>query len=103
MRWSSWSNLGAAVVLIGDSYVEASLFPRAKSGDGYISVPVGTVDRPRSEAEKRQTGSIVTELENRIYFYATTSRSPIFQQAFTASQIFTLISQQSRLEHLPKR
>lgn len=86
MRWSSWSNLGAAAALIGDSCVEASLFPRAKSGDGYISVPVGTIDRPRSETEKRQGGSIVTELENRIYFYATTSKSILVQPTLTTSQ-----------------
>lgn len=66
-----WTTLGA--VLLGGTCVDAvGLFPRAKAGKGYLSVPVGTVDRPR-KTTKRQDGSIVTTLENMDFFYATDS------------------------------
>ncbi|KAH7305010.1 aspartic peptidase domain-containing protein [Stachybotrys elegans] len=46
------------------------MFPRAVHGNGFLSVPVGTVDRPHNA--KRQEGHpVTTTLENMDFFYAT--------------------------------
>jgi hypothetical protein len=52
--------------------VQGLHFPRAVSGDGYLAIPIGTVDRPRNQ--KRQS-EIETLLTNEEFFYATESES----------------------------
>lgn len=54
--------------------VQAAQFPRAKRGNGFISVPVGKVVRPGHNGSigKRGDGdSTLAELSNMGYFYAT--------------------------------
>lgn len=56
--------------------VEAGRFPRAKRGNGFLSVPVGAVGRSGRSGSgsvgKREDGeSIRTVLDNMGYFYAT--------------------------------
>ncbi|CAM1502210.1 Fc.00g041940.m01.CDS01 [Cosmosporella sp. VM-42] len=65
-----WTTLGAAITLLGSNYADAANFPRAVKGDGFLAVPVGTIDRPK-RTTKRADGSISTTLENMDFFYAT--------------------------------
>ncbi|KAH8654306.1 aspartic peptidase domain-containing protein, partial [Ilyonectria robusta] len=46
------------------------LFPRAVAGKGFLSVPVGTVNKPKKDKAKRQDGTILQQLENKEFFYA---------------------------------
>ncbi|KAK5998859.1 Candidapepsin-1 [Cladobotryum mycophilum] len=48
------------------------LFPRAVAGDGFLSVPVGTVKAPYNIGAKRKraANAIDVELENKDFFYA---------------------------------
>ncbi|KAF4968304.1 hypothetical protein FSARC_4249 [Fusarium sarcochroum] len=68
MRWTTLST--AAAVL---SSVEAVSFPRSTSGKGYLSMHVGTVDRPKNKEHKRadEDDAIAVRLENKDFFYAT--------------------------------
>ncbi|KAM5361270.1 hypothetical protein ACJZ2D_013219 [Fusarium nematophilum] len=68
-----WTTLGAAAAVLSSSCADAVSFPRSTSGKGYLSVPVGTIDKPKkSKAEKRQEdNTILTTLENMDFFYAT--------------------------------
>ncbi|KAH6973730.1 aspartic peptidase domain-containing protein [Ilyonectria sp. MPI-CAGE-AT-0026] len=67
MRWTTW---GPALAVLSSSCAEAALFPRAVAGKGFLSVPVGTVDKPKKDKAKRQEGTILQQLENREFFYA---------------------------------
>lgn len=72
------STLGAvlALLLTNDGVQAERRFPLAKRGNGFLSVPVGTVDKP-SHIVKRQDGEgnpIATVLENMDFFYATESK-----------------------------
>lgn len=55
--------------LLASNAVEAARFPRAVKGNGFLKVPVGTVDRPH----KVKRDAIDTVLDNRKFFYATDS------------------------------
>ncbi|KEY68143.1 hypothetical protein S7711_08332 [Stachybotrys chartarum IBT 7711] len=58
--------------LVDETVGSSNLFPRARRGNGFLAVPVGTVDKGRSRRVRRQEGeSIVTTLENMDFFYAT--------------------------------
>lgn len=48
-------------------------FPRATKGNGFLKLPVGTVDRPPRKV-KRDESPLVTVLENMEFFYATDSK-----------------------------
>ncbi|KAF4124535.1 Eukaryotic aspartyl protease [Geosmithia morbida] len=61
-------SMGAALLALLPATTEAASFPRAVSGNGYLKVPVGTVDRPRKT--KRDGGTVETVLENKEFFYA---------------------------------
>ncbi|VUC33243.1 unnamed protein product [Clonostachys rosea] len=62
--------LGVVCSLLAGQVVDADFgFPKAKRGEGFLSVPIGTVDRPHSA--KRDTKAIVSELDNRDFFYTT--------------------------------
>jgi len=64
--------LGAGLALLLSSHgVSAGRFPKAKRGNGFLSVPVGTVDRPAGAVAKRDGESILTVLDNMDFFYAT--------------------------------
>lgn len=68
--------LGAVLALLLPSHgvVSAGRFPKAKRGNGFLSVPVGTVNRPAKNVGKRDGGeSILTVLDNMDFFYATES------------------------------
>ncbi|KPM42252.1 hypothetical protein AK830_g4301 [Neonectria ditissima] len=70
MRWTTW---GPALAVLGaSSCVRAVNFPRAVSGKGFLSVPVGTVDKPKKDKGKRadEEGTILQKLENMDFFYA---------------------------------
>lgn len=69
-------SLGAAALalLVAEPViaVEESLlkgFSQAVRGDGYLALPVGTVQRPASM--KRATGAFEDQLYNMEFFYAT--------------------------------
>ncbi|KAL7804595.1 aspartic peptidase domain-containing protein [Trichoderma afarasin] len=58
-------------LLIAAQHAEAvvtPMFPRAESGDGYLSIPVGTIKRPHNKVGKRS--AIDAVLENMDFFYA---------------------------------
>jgi hypothetical protein len=60
----------ALVLLVAAQYAEAaaaSMFPRAESGDGFLSIPVGTIKRPHKVGKR---SAIDATLENMDYFYA---------------------------------
>ncbi|KAF4460153.1 aspartic-type signal peptidase [Fusarium albosuccineum] len=67
-----WTTLGAAVAVLSSS-CDAVSFPRSTSGKGYLSVPIGTVDKPKkTKAHKRdEDETILATLENMEFFYAT--------------------------------
>ncbi|KAF7554137.1 hypothetical protein G7Z17_g3109 [Cylindrodendrum hubeiense] len=68
MRWITW---GPALAVLGSSCAEAALFPRAVTGKGFLSVPVGTVNKPNKDKSKRaEAGTILQQLENKDFFYA---------------------------------
>jgi hypothetical protein len=54
------------------SLVHCARFPRATKGNGFLKIPVGTVDRPARKV-KRGESPLVTVLENMDFFYATDS------------------------------
>lgn len=64
-----WTTLGVAVA-IGSNCADAVSFPRSVHGKGYLSVPVGTVDKPK-KTKRDEEGTILTVLENMDFFYAT--------------------------------
>ncbi|KAF7561176.1 hypothetical protein G7046_g2993 [Stylonectria norvegica] len=68
-----WTTSGAALALsllgTGNNGANAAAFPRAVAGKGYLSVPVGTVNRPNKITKR--ANSIVTVLNNTEFFYAT--------------------------------
>lgn len=91
-----WSKLGAVLGLLGSDCAIAGRFPRAVSGNGFLAVPVGTIDRPKRA--KRDEGGILTTLENMDFFYATEGR------VITAGiSVHGLIHTQSPLARLPKQ
>ncbi|KAL7967292.1 aspartic peptidase domain-containing protein [Trichoderma sp. SZMC 28014] len=59
----------ALALLVAAQYAEAAdaMFPRAESGDGYLSIPVGTVQRPHKIGKRSAIDAV---LENMDYFYA---------------------------------
>lgn len=65
-----WTTLGAAVAVLGSNCADAVSFPRAVHGKGFLSIPVGTVDKPK-KTKRDDEGSILTTLENMNFFYAT--------------------------------
>lgn len=65
-----------AVALSFTAVAHGARFPRAIQGDGFLKLPVGTVDKP-SRKSKRDENPLVTVLENMDFFYATDSKSPI--------------------------
>lgn len=68
------ATLGAALAPL-PLLTQAAKFPRAKQGNGFLSVPVGTVGRSgRSGSgvgKRDEDEPIRTVLENMGYFYAT--------------------------------
>lgn len=62
-----------AVALGLCSFARCARFPRATKGDGFLKIPVGTVDRPARKV-KRDESPLVTVLENMDFFYATDSK-----------------------------
>ncbi|KAL7947822.1 aspartic peptidase domain-containing protein [Trichoderma barbatum] len=57
-------------LLVAAQYAEAAanpMFPRAKSGDGYLAIPVGTIKRPHKVGKR---SAIDATLENMDFFYA---------------------------------
>lgn len=62
--------LGAAATLLLPSHVvlAAGRFGRSIQGDGFLKVPVGTVDRPKKL--KRDDEPITMVLDNMDFFYA---------------------------------
>lgn len=72
------ATLGAALAPL-PLLTQAAKFPRAKQGNGFLSVPVGTVGRSGRSGSvgKRDEGEpIRTVLENMGYFYATERKWP---------------------------
>jgi len=59
-----------AVALSIVAVAHGARFARATKGDGFLKVPVGTVDRPPRKM-KRDESPLVTVLENMDFFYAT--------------------------------
>lgn len=60
----------ALVLLVAAQYAEAvatPMFPRAESGKGYLSIPVGTIKRPHKIGKRSAIDAI---LENMDFFYA---------------------------------
>jgi hypothetical protein len=82
MRSISLASTATLVALASEYVVDAARagaanFPRASTGNGFVSLPVGTVDRPRPNS-KRQNGrqhAFETVLENMDFFYATVGES----------------------------
>lgn len=73
-----------AVTLGLCSFACGARFPRATKGNGFLKLPVGTVDRPSRKA-KRDESPLVTVLENMDFFYATDSKSlPLFMEVVGA-------------------
>lgn len=64
--------LGVALMLSASGVVQAGRFPRAVKGNGFLKVPVGTVDRAR-KSKRDGESPILTVLENKDFFYATES------------------------------
>lgn len=64
-----WTTLGTVAAVL--SCTDALSFPRSKTGKGYLSVPVGTVEKPKKEKTRRDGDAIVAVLDNMGYFYAT--------------------------------
>jgi hypothetical protein len=72
MRSSSWSLNAAALSLLAAEHAAAVSFPNARSGQGFISVPVGTVDRPKKQpASNSKRDAFLTQLQNQDFFYTT--------------------------------
>lgn len=63
--------LGLLVAAQHAEAVVTPMFPRAESGDGYLSIPVGTIKRPHNKVGKRS--AIDAVLENMDFFYAIES------------------------------
>lgn len=77
---------GQQVDAAAATHPEAPLFPRAISGNGYLSVPVGTVQRQNSGKSKRADGkAFETILQNKDFFYATESEW-LFGELFCYTQ-----------------
>ncbi|KAK1252504.1 hypothetical protein MKX08_003691 [Trichoderma sp. CBMAI-0020] len=59
----------ALALLVAAQYAEAAdaMFPRAESGDGYLSIPVGTIQRPHKVGKRSAIDAV---LENMDFFYA---------------------------------
>lgn len=60
----------ALALLIAAHYGEAAtapMFPRAQAGDGFLSIPVGTIKRPHKVGKR---SAIDATLENMDFFYA---------------------------------
>lgn len=66
MRWTTLGTVAAAI-----SCADALSFPRSKTGKGYLSVHVGTVEKPKKEKTRRDGDAFVAVLDNMGYFYAT--------------------------------
>lgn len=64
-----------AVALSIVAVAHGARFARATKGDGFLKVPVGTVDRPPRKM-KRDESPLVTVLENMDFFYATDCKLP---------------------------
>lgn len=62
-----------ALVLLASNAVDAGRFPRAVKGNGFLKVPVGTVERAR-KSKRGGEDPILTVLDNEDFFYATESR-----------------------------
>lgn len=62
----------ALALLVAAQYAEAAdaMFPRAESGDGYLSIPVGTIQRPHKIGKRSAIDAV---LENMDFFYAIES------------------------------
>lgn len=62
----------ALALLVVAQYAEAAdaMFPRAESGDGYLSIPVGTIQRPHKVGKRSAIDAV---LENMDFFYAIES------------------------------
>lgn len=75
---TAWARTLAVLVLGSSSWcTEAAQFARAKAGKGYLAVPIGTVDRPRSSGsrtnsidKRAENETILQTLENKDFFYA---------------------------------
>ncbi|KAL7790799.1 aspartic peptidase domain-containing protein [Trichoderma ceciliae] len=60
----------ALALLVAAQYADAvatPMFPRAESGDGFLSIPVGTIKRPHKVGKR---SAIDATLENMDFFYA---------------------------------
>ena len=66
MRWTTLGTVAAAL-----SCADALSFPRSKTGKGYLSVHVGTVEKPKKEKTRRDGDAFIAVLDNMGYFYAT--------------------------------
>lgn len=58
-----------------DERVAISGFSKAIRGDGFLAVPVGTVQRP--VGQKREAKAYEDKLYNMNFFYATDGESPV--------------------------
>ncbi|KAH6874872.1 aspartic peptidase domain-containing protein [Thelonectria olida] len=67
MRWTTWA---PTLVVLGSSGAEAARFARAVSGDGYLAVPIGTVDKKKDKSKRAENGTVLQTLENMDFFYA---------------------------------
>lgn len=65
----STTTRSALALLVAAQYAEAAdaMFPRAESGDGYLSIPVGTIQRPHKVGKRSAIDAV---LENMDFFYA---------------------------------
>jgi hypothetical protein len=62
----------ALALLVAAQYADAAdtMFPRAESGDGYLSIPVATIQRPHKIGKRSAIDAV---LENMDFFYAIES------------------------------
>ncbi|RFU81125.1 secreted aspartic ase [Trichoderma arundinaceum] len=70
----------ALALLVAAQYAEAAaaaapMFPRAESGDGFLSIPVGTIKRPHKVGKRN---AIDATLENMDFFYAIEGSSELW-------------------------
>lgn len=75
---TSSTSLAATLVLLllagGGVDAAAARFPRAVSGDGFLAVPVGTINKAKGNTLKGRSSSddaFETVLKNYEFFYAT--------------------------------
>ncbi|KAF4449531.1 hypothetical protein F53441_7190 [Fusarium austroafricanum] len=65
-----WTTITTAAALL--SSVDAISVPRSKTGKGYLSMHVGTVERNKNKHDKRaDDNAIAVRLQNKDFFYAT--------------------------------